>query len=219
MANTNHERPNDLLGQLSETLSRRDLGKALLASAAVGFGGSMVSSSVAEAQLTSEQKASLSKVLIERILNTRYELDAQGVLTVHSGDEVWSDGGGVFHQSWLLDEIAGLKADPRACLEETIFDSTVHTGIFPGIDLTVVEELLQRAEEAGILDDLNLMYWVLKEKIHVESLNAHLEGVERFNEWVQSHTSVGAVLKSDVHSLVAEYLSQPVTNGPDEDWY
>lgn len=198
--------------------SRRELARTVLAGAALGLGGVIAYTAPARAELTAGQKASLSKVLIERLFNTRYEINGEGVLTVYPQDEVWASGGGAQHQAWLFDAITGLKADPQAALEQTVATGPEHAGIDSSIDASDVSIILQKAEAAGLLDELNLAYWVLKEKIHVETAGAYDTGVEIFSLWVAEHETLDPSTKGLVQDLVMEYLSLPATN-QGEGWY
>lgn len=194
-------------------MSRRELlGRfaliGLMASAGGTIGGDALAQTTGKSNPDYE---ALRKVLVERLLNTRYYFATDGSIVVLPRDEVWpGDTGGAYHADWLFNTVDGLKANPNAALEQTIITDIVHEGIPSGWDLTRVSQIINSAEAMGLLDDFNLIYQVLREKIHVETHGAHEYGVKMFQAWIQESAAYSQDQKDIVDRAAVDYLSRPI---------
>lgn len=161
----------------------------------------------------------LCKVLVERLLNTRYSVESDGSIVVFPDDEIWpGDPGGATHSDWILNSTTGLKSDPAAALEPDVQNDLFHAGIESGWDLRQISDVMEFANDLKILDNANLIYRVLREKIHIETHGAHSRGVEMFQEWVYAHPTMDPSTQISVGEAVNEYLSMAV-NQSAHSWY
>lgn len=193
-------------------LSRRELmGKVALLGLVASGGGLAASQALAQGTGVDPDKEVLRKVLIERLVNSRYYIAEDGSVVVLPHDEVWpGDSGGAYHADWLFNSVDGLKTEPNVALEQTVYTDIVHEGIPSGWDLSKIKRIIQSAEATGLLDDANLVYQVLREKIHVEMHGAHEYGVELFRGWIQDSPDYTAEQKSLIDRAATDYLSRPV---------
>ena len=142
-----------------EGISRRELvqGLALLGLFGAG-GGALAGAVVAEGNGTDPDYENLRKVLVERLVNTRYYLAEDGSVVVLLNDEVWpGDEGGAYHQDWLFNPNDGLKENPHAALEDTVVTDIEHKGIPQGWNLGGIDTILSTSRQLGLLDDANLV--------------------------------------------------------------
>jgi hypothetical protein len=150
----------------------------------------------------------LRRVLIERLINTRYYTGPDGSVYVLQRDEVWPGvAGGAYHADWLFNESTGLKRNPRAALEDTIVTETMHHGVPAGCDLSLVTQILDNAEALGLFDNIGLIYQVLREKINVETIGAHNYGVSLFRDWVANHPELSSEQRDTIDASAVAYLN------------
>jgi len=201
-------------------LSRRQMIQKLTALSLLSAGGSFLAGKASAEVLTiPSHQHELKKVLIERLVNTHYHQDENGTITVLMNDEIWpGDEGGAYHQDWLFNPDYGLKTNARAALEDTIETDINHKGIPQGCDLDCVDTLIDSAEQMGLLDDLNLVYHVLREKIHVETHGAHERGVEMYLDWAMASDSLSLEEKQIVGKNVKKFMALPRPQG-DHEYY
>ena len=194
-----------------EGISRRELvqGLALLGLFGAG-GGALAGAVVAEGNGTDPDYENLRKVLVERLVNTRYYLAEDGSVVVLLNDEVWpGDEGGAYHQGWLFDPNYGLKGNPHAALEDTVVTDIEHQGIPQGWNLGGIDAILSTSRQLGLLDDANLVYRVLREKIHIETHGAHDEGVKKLLDWVGHSDALTTDQKGLIADTIVEYTALP----------
>lgn len=202
------------------SISRRDAmaGSGLLALLALGAGLKSTGTAEAAEGIPPDFEV-LKKVLIERLLNTRYYIGEDGSVVVFTHDEVWpGDGGGAQHSDWLFNSVTGLKTDAHPALEETIYTDIEHEGIPDGWDLSNVKTICDLAQQTELLGDTNLAYQVLREKIHVETHGAHEVGVQYFRSWVADSPELDAATKQTIDAAVQDYLAQAFPSD-EHDWY
>lgn len=205
--------------ETTSPLSRRRILKTLLAAGVLGSGATVLQRTAAAQGGDVADYETLRKVLVERLLNTRYHVSDEGALLVMLGDEVWpGDGGGAAHADWLFNAQSGLKVDPHVALEQTIVTDIVHEGVPQGWNLEAVERIVNDAESLGLFDSINLVYQVLREKVHVETHGAHEAGVHKFTEWVNASSDFTTSEKNIINQATSQYMQTAVTQ-TDHDWY
>ena len=194
-----------------EGMSRRELIQGLAVLGVIGASGSVLTGAASAVDTgTNPNIDTLKKVLIERLVNTRYYLTESGDVVVLLNDEVWpGDEGGAYHQDWLFNPDYGLKDNPHAALENNVETDIVHSGIPQDWNLESVSEILNSANQLGLLDDANLIYQVLREKIHLETHGAHNQGVQMFLDWVGGSDELTVDQKDLIADTVVQYLTLP----------
>jgi hypothetical protein len=201
-------------------ISRRELMQSLTALGILGVGGSMLAGPASAANSGNQlHRKTINKVLIERLVNTHFYEDDSGNVIVMLRDEVWpGDEGGAYHQDWLFNPEYGLKENPRAALEDTIETDVDHEGIPEGCDIDNISSILEMAKRLGLLDDANLLYRVLREKIHIETHGALDEGVRQFLSWIDEAPNLTQDQKNTVSDAAVQFLGLPRPQD-DHDFY
>lgn len=202
----------DNYGDGHEPLSRRDLikGIALMAALSSAAGG-VVGGADAYAQSIPPGNDALCKVLIERLLNTKFDIDSVGNVIVYEDDEVWrGDQGAAYHHEWLFDPEIGFKTNPQAALQANNPLIADHAGVDPGNYTEKISEILSNADFLNVLGESNLIYKVLKEKIHVETHGAHDRGVEMFLEWLRDSPDLSPEILAKIENLAQTYFDRPM---------
>jgi hypothetical protein len=195
--------------QLKNGISRRELMQSLTALGLLGVSSTMLAGPASAANSVNPlHRDTVNKVLIERLVNTHFYQDSDGNVIVLLKDEIWpGDEGSAYHQDWLFNPDYGLKENPRAALEDTIETDIEHSGIPQGSDIENIGEILEISKRLGLLDDANLLYQVLREKIHVETHGALDEGVRQFLDWVNELTDLTEEQRNNISGAAVRYLS------------
>jgi hypothetical protein len=195
-------------GDSTEGIRRRDVLGGMALFGLLGAAGTGLSQATAQAASAGANFEEVRKVLIERLVNTRYYTGPDGSVYVLPGDEVWpGESGGAYHADWLFNQLDGLKHNSRAALSDKVVAESEHFGVPSGADLSPVDEILKNAEMLGLLDDFGLIYRVFREKIAMETMGAHDYGVQLFREWAASNPELSDAQRAEIDAATVAYLN------------
>lgn len=198
-------------------VSRRELVQRMLLLTAGAAGAAAVGGGSASAEETTTPRLSdeCRKVLIERICNARYDVDENGKVIVQYNDGVWPGYivGGAQHQDWLLNPDQGLKGNPQAALSQDLNDPGIpdHAGADPGPDAAAaIGDIFAKAAQLGVMDEANLIYFVLKRKMDTDYHGALQKSIDDFANFITERQDVDAETKGRIQALIREFNSRPV---------